>query len=73
MLVLEFLQPFEFYLSVGTDRTAFDGEIKVIYADLEQLFCFLGNFAEAVPLSDSRTALCSMQSQGSISSGAVLN
>ena len=52
---------FSVCIPVDTDITAYDGEIKVIRASLEEHFCFLDKFTEE-SLSHSRATFYSMES-----------
>nr|XP_021001393.2 uncharacterized protein LOC110282416 [Parasteatoda tepidariorum] len=53
---------FSFGAPVGANRSAFDGEVVAIRIALEQLFCFIESFSNVVILSDSKAALCSIES-----------
>nr|XP_042896147.1 uncharacterized protein LOC122268996 [Parasteatoda tepidariorum] len=57
-----FYNLFSFGAAVGANRSAFDGEVVAIRIALEQLFCFIESFSNVVILSDSKAALCSIES-----------
>ncbi|KAJ4429912.1 hypothetical protein ANN_22116 [Periplaneta americana] len=51
---------FRFYLTVGSNLSAYDGEIEGIHVALNQLLLHMDKFTNAVILSDSKAAILSI-------------
>ncbi|VDO01487.1 unnamed protein product [Rodentolepis nana] len=54
---------FSFYATAGQNRTSFEGEIEAIRTTLCQLFCLDMKFTKAVILSDSQSAINSIENR----------
>ncbi|XP_035205241.1 uncharacterized protein LOC118180225 [Stegodyphus dumicola] len=58
-----FSKLFSFYIPVGAYSTHFDGELKAIHVDLQQLSLRQSSFRRAVVLSDSTSAIQAISSR----------